>query len=55
MSKTVKYAERAVTIAAQGAWSVFEKFNRISPNAFLHPQVVGQAAAEVLPEGKAAR
>ena len=25
MSKTVKYAERAVTIAAKGAWAVFEK------------------------------
>src|ERR1700735_2683322 len=32
MSRTVKYAERAVTIAAQGAWTVFEKLNSISPN-----------------------
>ena len=31
MSKAVKYAERAVTIAAQGAWTVFEKLNSIKP------------------------
>src|SRR6201990_1760117 len=38
MSKAVKYAERAVTIAAQGAWSVFERLNRISPNASFTPK-----------------
>ena len=38
MSKAVKYAERAVTIAAQGAWSVFERLNRISPNESFTPK-----------------
>src|ERR1700745_2975698 len=38
MSKAVKYAERAVTMAAQGAWSVFERLNRISPNPSFTPK-----------------
>src|ERR1700756_5956710 len=38
MSRAVKYAERAVTIAAQGAWSVFERLNRISPNPSFTPK-----------------
>ena len=38
MSKAVKYAERAVTIAAQGAWSVFEKVNSIRPNPSFTPK-----------------
>ena len=38
MSKAVKYAERAVTIAAQGAWTVFEKLNSIKPNASFTPK-----------------
>jgi uncharacterized radical SAM superfamily Fe-S cluster-containing enzyme len=38
MSRTIKYAERAVTIAAQGAWSVFERLNSISPNASFTPK-----------------
>ena len=38
MSKTVKYAERAVTIAAKGAWAVFEKLNSISPNPSFTPK-----------------
>ena len=54
MSKTVKYAERAVTLAAQGAWSVFEKLNSIRPNRFLHAEMVRQATAEVVAEGEAA-
>jgi uncharacterized radical SAM superfamily Fe-S cluster-containing enzyme len=38
MSKAVKYAERAVTIAANGAWSVFEKLNSIRPNPSFTPR-----------------
>jgi 7,8-dihydro-6-hydroxymethylpterin dimethyltransferase len=38
MSKAVKYTERAVTILAQGAWFVFERANRISPNASFTPK-----------------
>ncbi len=33
MSKAVKYAEKAAVYAANGAWVVFERFNRNSPNA----------------------
>src|ERR1700749_314991 len=38
MSKAVKYAERAVTMAAQGAWTIFEKLNSIKPNASFTPK-----------------
>src|SRR5579885_1143300 len=38
MSKAVKYAERAVTVAANGVWSVFERLNRISPNESFTPK-----------------
>src|SRR6202000_276399 len=38
MSKAVKYAERAVTVAAQGAWTIFEKLNSIKPNASFTPK-----------------
>src|SRR6202522_2296650 len=38
MSKAVKYVERAVTILAQGAWFVFERANRINPNASFTPK-----------------
>ena len=38
MSKAVKYAERAVTIAAQSAWTIFEKLNSISPNPSFTPK-----------------
>ena len=32
MAKAVKYVEKAAVYAAQGAWVVFERLNRISPN-----------------------
>jgi len=32
MPKAVKYVEKAAVYAAKGAWVVFEKLNRISPN-----------------------
>jgi len=38
MSKAVKYAERAVTLTAQGAWSCFEKLNSIRPNPSFTPK-----------------
>src|SRR5665213_815035 len=38
MSKAIKFAEKAVTVAAQGMWSVFEKVNRISPNNSFIPR-----------------
>ena len=38
MSKAVKYAEKAVVYAARGAWAVFERLNRISPNPSFTPK-----------------
>ncbi|HEX5434966.1 MAG TPA: radical SAM protein, partial [Candidatus Angelobacter sp.] len=38
MPKTVKIAEKAVTVAAQGAWTVFERLNRIHPNPSFTPK-----------------
>ncbi len=38
MSKTIKYAEKAVVYAARGAWAVFERVNRISPNPSFTPK-----------------
>src|SRR6202021_2161369 len=38
MSKAVKYAERAVTVAAQGAWTIFEKLTSIKPTASFTPK-----------------
>jgi hypothetical protein len=37
MSKAVKYVERAVTVAAQGAWFAFERLNRIALTLPSHP------------------
>ncbi len=38
MSRAVKYAERTLTYAAQGAWAVFEKLNSIRPNPSFTPK-----------------
>ena len=38
MSKAVKYVEKAAVYAAQGAWVIFERLNRISPNASFTPK-----------------
>src|ERR1700687_5919 len=38
MSKAMKYAEKAAVYAAKGAWGVFERFNRISPNPSFTPK-----------------
>jgi len=32
MAKAIKYVEKAAVYAAKGAWVVFERLNRISPN-----------------------
>jgi 7,8-dihydro-6-hydroxymethylpterin dimethyltransferase len=32
MRKPIKYVEKAVTVAAQGAWVVFDRLNQIKPN-----------------------
>ncbi len=38
MHKPVKYVEKVVTVAAAGAWAVFERLNRISPNPSFTPK-----------------
>ena len=38
MHKPIKYVEKAVTYGAQGAWFVFERLNRISPNSSPTPK-----------------
>ena len=38
MHKPIKYAEKAVTMAAKGAWSVFNAFNSIKPNPSFTPK-----------------
>jgi 7,8-dihydro-6-hydroxymethylpterin dimethyltransferase len=38
MHKPVKYVEKAVTIAAKGAWAVFDKLNSINPNPSFTPK-----------------
>src|ERR1041384_4631123 len=38
MHKPVKYFEKAVTYAAEGAWFVFERLNRIHPNPSFTPK-----------------
>ncbi|MDE3186044.1 MAG: radical SAM protein, partial [Acidobacteriota bacterium] len=38
MSKAIKYAEKAVVYAAKGAWVVYERLNRISPNPSFTPK-----------------
>ncbi len=38
MPKAIKYVEKAVTIAANGAWHVFDKLNSINPNPSFTPK-----------------
>jgi len=38
MHKPVKYVEKAVTIAATGAWAVFQRLNRVKPNPSPKPK-----------------
>jgi hypothetical protein len=40
MHKPVKYVEKAVTVAAKGAWVVFDRLNRIKQNPILRPAPV---------------
>jgi 7,8-dihydro-6-hydroxymethylpterin dimethyltransferase len=38
MHKPIKYVEKAVTVAAKGAWAVFDKLNSINPNPSFTPK-----------------
>ena len=54
MHAPIKYAEKGLSIAANGAWQVFSRLNKISPEPVVHAEVVRQAAAEVVSEDQAA-
>jgi hypothetical protein len=51
MHKPVKYVEKAVTVAAKGTWAVFERLNRIKPNASPTPKCP-KTTAQVLRKSK---
>ena len=38
MHKPIKYVEKAVTLAAKGAWAVFDKVNNVNPNPSFTPK-----------------
>ncbi|MBI1899157.1 MAG: radical SAM protein [Acidobacteria bacterium] len=38
MHKPIKYAEKAVSVAANGAWAIFERANRVRPNPSFTPK-----------------
>ena len=38
MHKPIKYAEKALTVAANAAWFVFDKFNRVGQNPGFVPR-----------------
>ena len=38
MHKPIKYVEKAVTVAAKGAWAVFDKLNSVNPNPSFTPK-----------------
>jgi len=38
MPKAIKYVEKAVTVAADGAWQVFDRLNSIKPNPSFTPK-----------------
>jgi hypothetical protein len=38
MPKAIKYVEKAAVYAAKGAWVVYERLNRISPNPSFTPK-----------------
>jgi hypothetical protein len=37
MHRSAKYFEKALTVAANGAWFVFDQLNRVRPNASFTP------------------
>src|SRR5581483_10887803 len=42
MNKPIKNVEKAVTVAASGAWAVFDRLNRIKPNPSPTPKWSGK-------------
>ena len=54
MSKAIKYAEKAAVYAAKGAWVVYERLNRISPNPAFTPKWSDKPLQKSCAKGKAA-
>src|SRR5216684_197536 len=48
MRKPIKYVEKAVTVAARGAWVVFDRLNRIKPNPSPTPKCVPEIRQQIL-------
>ena len=49
MHKPVKYLEKGLSIAANGAWFVYDRYNAFTQNPSFTTGLVGQAAPEVAP------
>ena len=54
MHKPMKYVEKGLAYVAKGAWTVFDALNSIKPERGVHPELVREAAAEVVAESEAA-
>ena len=54
MHAPIKYLEKGLSVAANGAWFVFSNLNKISQNPSFTPKWSDQAAAQVVPEDEAA-
>ena len=54
MAKATKYAEKAAVYAAKGAWAVFERLNRISPNPSFTPKWSDKPLLKIVREREAA-
>jgi hypothetical protein len=54
MHKPIKYVEKGLTIAARGAWTVFDTFNQIKPNPGFTPNWSDKPLLKSEGEGEAA-
>ena len=53
MHAPAKYFEKWLAIAANGAWAVFSRINRVRPAQSFTPRWSDKAAAEILGEDQA--
>ena len=51
--KAIKVAERGLTLVAGGLFNAIQAVNKYKPNPSFTPEVVRQAAAQVLAKNKA--
>ena len=54
MHAPIKYAEKGLSIAANGIWHLFAQLNKINPGPSMTPELVRQAGAEVAREDQTA-